>query len=94
MRAADDFAIEDFGVPSRVLMEAAGRAAADRIADAFGPLSEKTVAVFCGKGNNGGDGLVAARRLLALGARRVRVVLVSDDLSDTSPSVVKDIEPA
>ena len=82
MRAADDFAIEDFGVPSRVLMEAAGRAAADRIADAFGPLSEKTVAVFCGKGNNGGDGLVAARRLLALGARRVRVVLVSDDLSD------------
>ena len=92
MRAADEYAIEDFGVPSRVLMESAGRAGADRIADAFGPLEDKTVALFCGKGNNGGDGFVAARRLLALGTSRVRVIAVGDDRSDDAQHNVRLLE--
>ena len=82
MRTADDFAIEDFGVPSRVLMESAGRAAADRLVEACGPLAEKRVAIFCGKGNNGGDGFVVARRLLALGVGQVRVVTIDGDRTE------------
>ncbi|PSR03154.1 MAG: bifunctional ADP-dependent NAD(P)H-hydrate dehydratase/NAD(P)H-hydrate epimerase [Bacteroidetes bacterium QS_8_68_28] len=92
MRAADAFAIEDLGLPSRVLMESAGRAAADRIADAFGPLAEKTVAIFCGKGNNGGDGLVVARRLHARGAGHVRVMTTSGDRSDDTAANARLLE--
>lgn len=92
MRAADQFAIEDLGLPSRVLMESAGRAAADRIAETFGPLDKKSVAIFCGKGNNGGDGLVVARRLLALGTGRVRVVTTSEDLSDDAAANARLLE--
>ena len=64
MRAADSWAIETEGVPSLELMEAAGSAIADAVAglNPAGP-----VRVVCGKGNNGGDGLVAARHLAASG---------------------------
>ena len=69
MRAADRYTIDTFGLPSFALMESAGRAAAEGIARHYGPMASKTVACFCGKGNNGGDGFVVARRLLAMGAR-------------------------
>ena len=64
MRATDAWAIEDRGVPSLDLMETAGRAVADAAVEiaADGPAR-----VVCGKGNNGGDGLVAARHLAATG---------------------------
>jgi ADP-dependent NAD(P)H-hydrate dehydratase / NAD(P)H-hydrate epimerase len=64
MRATDAWAIEDRGVPSLDLMETAGRAVAEAAVEtaADGPAR-----VVCGKGNNGGDGLVAARHLAATG---------------------------
>jgi NAD(P)H-hydrate epimerase len=64
MRAVDRWAIEEVGIPSLELMEAAGRA----VAGAVGDLApEGPVRVVCGKGNNAGDGLVAARYLREAG---------------------------
>ena len=66
MRAVDAWAIEDRGVPSLELMEAAGLAVAEAV-ESLGPAGP--VRIVCGKGNNGGDGLVAARRLASFGHR-------------------------
>jgi NAD(P)H-hydrate epimerase len=60
MRELDERAVRDFGIPSLLLMENAGRACAEEILKF--PVTG-AVAVFAGKGNNGGDGFVAARHL-------------------------------
>jgi NAD(P)H-hydrate epimerase len=64
MRAVDRWAIGEMGVPSLELMEAAGAAVAEAVAEV---ALEGPVRVVCGKGNNAGDGLVAARRLDEMG---------------------------
>lgn len=64
MRAVDSWAIEDRGIPSLDLMETAGEALATAVAQVAG---DGPIRVICGKGNNGGDGLVAARHLTATG---------------------------
>lgn len=70
MRALDRRVVRDFGLPTAVLMENAGRAVAtEALRCTRGP-----VAVLCGTGNNGGDGLAAARWLYLAG-RKVRLVL-------------------
>jgi NAD(P)H-hydrate epimerase len=75
MRALDRYTIETLGVPGELLMECAGRALASRA------LAERArgagVLVVCGAGNNGGDGLVAARHLHLEGVA-VRVLLAGD----------------
>lgn len=63
----DRIAREDAGIPSRVLMESAGRAVALEIARRYGARLADGVLFVCGRGNNGGDGWVAARALAALG---------------------------
>jgi NAD(P)H-hydrate epimerase len=73
MRAIDRWAIEERGVPSLDLMERAGTGVA-RAVERLMP--DGPVAVVCGKGNNGGDGLVAARVLREAG-REVSVVCVA-----------------
>ncbi len=70
-RAADRRAVERFGVPSIVLMENAGRGAAELLLE-LGVTGR--VVVCAGKGNNGGDGFVVARRL-RLHGRSVHIVL-------------------
>ncbi|MCC6645972.1 MAG: NAD(P)H-hydrate dehydratase [Polyangiaceae bacterium] len=71
LRAFDRRAVE-LGVPSRSLMENAGRAACDVVERLAPPPA--SVVVVCGVGNNGGDGLVVARHL-SLRGRKVRVFL-------------------
>ncbi len=77
MRAVDEWAIETAGVPSMELMELAGAAVARA---ALEPAPDGPIVVVCGKGNNGGDGLVAARLLREqgdrLGEKAVEVILL------------------
>ena len=72
-KAFDRTAQEELGIPSLILMENAGRSVAEEAIKMLG--GKKRVAVVCGVGNNGGDGLVAARQLLNAG-KRVEVYLV------------------
>lgn len=73
VRSIDTAAIEEYGLPGIVLMENAGRGAAE-IAARLAPSGPVTV--LCGKGNNAGDGYVIARHLQLLG-RDARVVSLS-----------------
>jgi NAD(P)H-hydrate epimerase len=76
MRWCDATAINTYGVPGLVLMENAGSAVAWFVEENFGPVEGKQILIACGKGNNGGDGYVAARHLLNQGAS-VQVVLMA-----------------
>ena len=69
MRDIDRRAIEGIGIPGVVLMENAGRGIVRALRDRFPDLRAERVVIVAGKGNNGGDGLVAARHLSNLGAR-------------------------
>lgn len=72
MRELEKRAIEEAGIPAVALMENAGRAVA---LEAARRAPAGTIVVACGRGNNGGDGFVAARHLDNLG-RQVRVVAI------------------
>src|SRR5260370_24361022 len=67
MREVGRFTTERDGIPSLQLMEAAGKHVADAVLREFSPGLPERVTILCGKGNNGGDGLVAARHLRAAG---------------------------
>ncbi len=73
-RALDEWAIGDRGIPGVDLMERAGTGLADLV---LARAPRGRVDVVCGKGNNGGDGFVCARRLRELG-REVEVLLLAD----------------
>ncbi|MFO0752588.1 MAG: NAD(P)H-hydrate dehydratase [Thermodesulfovibrionales bacterium] len=79
MREIDRIAIEEYGIPGPVLMERAGLAVARKVRELF---PRKKTVVLCGSGNNGGDGLAAARELFNRGAA-VQVFLLAkkDSLS-------------
>lgn len=76
MREIDRRTIEEFGIPGLQLMEKAGEAVAQAAAELAGPPPKK-ILVLAGKGNNGGDGLAAARHLHEQGYA-VEVLLFSE----------------
>lgn len=78
LRAIDDRSERDFGLSPLVLMENAGRHAADLALQMLDEMGGGEVLVVCGCGNNGGDGLVAARHIHNAGAR-VRVVVCGSE---------------
>ena len=73
MREIDRLTTEKYGVPSLTLMENAGSAVAEFAQKHF---DFNTVCVVCGKGNNGGDGFVAARKLREAG-KQVSVIVLA-----------------
>ncbi len=76
MREVDRRTTEEYGLPSLVLMENAGKAVADAIIKKCdGSVSWKKIVVLCGKGNNGGDGAVISRILGAQGAIVTTLIL-------------------
>jgi ADP-dependent NAD(P)H-hydrate dehydratase / NAD(P)H-hydrate epimerase len=75
MREIDRVTSERFGVPSLTLMENAGRAVADFVLARY--PAAKRIGIICGKGNNGGDGFVAGRRLREAG-REVELLLLAE----------------
>ncbi|MHC4104483.1 MAG: NAD(P)H-hydrate epimerase [Planctomycetota bacterium] len=77
VRAVDQRAINTLGVPGVILMENAGRSCAELIKEKLADTSEPKVCIFCGTGNNGGDGYVIARHLLNSGFSVV-VVIIGD----------------
>ena len=74
MREVDRAAIEELGIPSLVLMENAAIGVVEAIGESFGEA--ESAAIFCGPGNNGGDGLAIARHLSVRGWE-VRIFLVT-----------------
>ena len=78
--SAEDVAIADnnaqwLGIPLIHLMECAGYSIADEIVKRYNLKDKSTVAIFCGTGNNGGDGFVVARQLAAFNIKSL-VILV------------------
>lgn len=77
MQEMDRQTIESFGIPGRVLMENAGRAATHILMEHFANLQTKRIGVVAGRGNNGGDGFVIARYLKQKGVH-VHVFLLTE----------------
>src|SRR5579872_2052464 len=75
MREIDRATSQRFGIASLTLMENAGTAVAEFVLSKY--VSAERIGVICGKGNNGGDGFVAARKLHGAG-KGVRIILLAE----------------
>jgi len=99
VREVDRIAIEEFGIPSVVLMENAGRGAAEAILRAgrdaeLGPfrgVPYDRVAILCGAGNNGGDGYVVARHLAAAEIDVVLLESADPDALSTDAAIFRAV---
>jgi len=76
MRYMDRFAVEKLDIPEEILMENAGQASVFVLAQEVGIKTKKFV-IFCGVGNNGGDGLVVARKIHSNGGL-IKVFIIGD----------------
>ncbi len=63
IREIDRKAIKEYEIPGLILMENAGRNVSEEVLKMLSDIDKARVAIFCGKGNNGGDGFVIARHL-------------------------------
>jgi NAD(P)H-hydrate epimerase len=75
MRKIDAITSSKYKISSLILMENAGRQAAQIVKDNVKSLANKNIAIVCGSGNNAGDGFVAARYLINSGAS-VKIILI------------------
>ena len=77
MAQMDAFSIEEMQIPGLVLMENAGRGTVDIAKALLSKINGTKVVIFCGPGNNGGDGYVVARHLLNAGFDVKTIVLAN-----------------
>jgi hydroxyethylthiazole kinase-like uncharacterized protein yjeF len=84
MRQMDRRAIHDFGIPAFILMENAGQAVYYLIHNEFG-VRDKRFVIICGLGHNGGDGLVAARKILSSHGKAKIFILGDANKYDEAP---------
>lgn len=83
MKKLDNWAVQEYGVPSLLLMENAGGAVVRKAEQLLENPYGRQVIIIAGKGNNGGDALVAARRLHELGAEvRLFLLFPPEDFSN------------
>jgi len=95
MRRIDRRAIEESGIPGLRLMEAAGRGVAERILADYPDARDGPIVILCGKGNNGGDGLVVARRLALAGiAPRVFLLARAEDVAGDAAANLDSVRQA
>ncbi len=89
-RSFDEYLVTKVGIPPLVQMENAARAALHAIEDWCDELNGKAVLVFCGKGNNGGDGLALAR---LLHEKRIEVfVFIAAAAKELSPDTAQQLK--
>ena len=88
MRDMDRRTVDEFSVPSIVLMENAALRVVEEMERRYSPLRGRRIAVICGKGNNGGDGLAIARHLSARFGADVIVWLAADPAALTGDAKV------
>ncbi len=79
MSEIDRKAQEVYGIPQATLMENAGRSVAEEITKDLVSLEKESIAIFVGKGNNGGDGFVAGRYLSEKTPRKLVIYTVSNE---------------
>jgi NAD(P)H-hydrate epimerase len=87
MKELDSKTISEFGIPSAVLMENAGKGCADLMRDLFEVELNQGIVILCGAGNNGGDGYVIARWLDNYG---FDVTIISAGESNSSPETINN----
>lgn len=90
MREMDRTAIEDLGIPGAVLMERAALGVVEAVLELY---AGSHTLILCGRGNNGGDGLAAAR-LLHLAGHPVVCAVAADDPSTLSPDAAANLRSA
>jgi hydroxyethylthiazole kinase-like uncharacterized protein yjeF len=88
MAEIDRVAQEEYGISQSTLMENAGRSVAEAILADTSRLSGSSITVVCGRGNNGGDGFVAARYLWRQRPKRITVYV--SDPAKIKPGAAKD----
>lgn len=91
MQKIDRMAIEDWEIPSIVLMENAGQAIVDQLSVLYPNVAEMKVTIVAGSGNNGGDGLVVARKLYQKGASVVVFVINESDTTSSDHEINRKI---
>lgn len=75
MQEVDRRATDEYGIPSLLLMENAGIRTAEMAGEILTTFADKKVIILAGRGNNGGDGLVAARHLHVSGAKPITFIM-------------------
>ncbi len=75
MKELDRLTVEQCGISYAILMETAGSKVVEAIIEEYGSVEDKWISIYCGNGNNGGDGAVIARLLWQKKAFRIDVFL-------------------